>query len=601
MRWKNRIPFFLALFAIAGIRIAVAGDTGACCLDDACQQLTHSQCTAQGGCFEGNGTPCSATQCHHACCIAGQACVNTNRCDCNQLGGFPPGVDILCADEPCPTACCIPSLPGCFDITSELCESLSGIEGPEGSTCEVFPCMLPCCCAEEGSSCTIMETNACLAQGCTLLTSGSCEEPDCNRNGITDQCDILAGVLIDMNMNGLPDDCEIGACCNDLANEPPFCTSPISFSNCKSGRFLLDANCEDEPFFPPCGIAGCCVPDQPCADMMRAECESLSGLWLLGSTCAAGPESCPPSACLTSTNRCDVANDGTPGCSVIDCCQTVCEQDSFCCDAAWDASCVTIAEKSCRRPCCIDAEFQCARFSVEFCTINDGLPLSIADSCAEPDCNGNSVNDTCDITHGSSVDCNANQIPDDCECTNAPVHFLTPLSGTVDARQPHLVNDASQRQGIQSITVAGTPCVDLSQWSLCETQHAGAPNSIQSVTSQGNCTLVLTLAKPITPGAVTRIFNQTGDQQVLVGTLIAHPSNVNGDTTASSIDILRIIDCLNGISPATNCPWGVHSRDIDHSGQFNPADILRVIDLLNGAGEFTVWNATPRPSGNCSP
>jgi len=42
----------------------------------------------------------------------------------------------------------------------------------------------------------------------------------------------------------------------------------------------------------------------------------------------------------------------------------------------------------------------------------DGIP----DSCQAPDCNGNGVDDTIDISFGNSSDCNGNSIPDECEC-----------------------------------------------------------------------------------------------------------------------------------------------------------------------------------------
>ena len=39
--------------------------------------------------------------------------------------------------------------------------------------------------------------------------------------------------------------------------------------------------------------------------------------------------------------------NGVPGCSDLTCCATVCEIDSFCCDEAWDESCVAIAVDAC--------------------------------------------------------------------------------------------------------------------------------------------------------------------------------------------------------------------------------------------------------------
>jgi hypothetical protein len=59
------------------------------------------------------------------------------------------------------------------------------------------------------------------------------------------------------------------------------------------------------------------------------------------------------------------------------------------------------------------------------------------------------------------------------------------------------------------------------------------------------------------------------------------PGDVNADLVAGPLDILALIDHLNGLK---NLP--VWSTDIDRSGQTNPQDILREVDVLNGAGAF---------------
>jgi len=84
------------------------------------------------------------------------------------------------------------------------------------------------------------------------------------------------------------------------------------------------------------------------------------------------------------------------------------------------------------------------------------------------------------------------------------------------------------------------------------------------------------------------------------GRFASHPANVNGDTYAAPTDILAIIDCINGVDPDVNCPWGDYSSDVNRSDQANPADILVVIDLLNGAGQYPAYNGTPLPENtNC--
>ena len=73
---------------------------------------------------------------------------------------------------------------------------------------------------------------------------------------------------------------------------------------------------------------------------------------------------------------------------------------------------------------------------------------------------------------------------------------------------------------------------------------------------------------------------------------------MDSDTASSAVDILAIIDILNG---AVASPWGIYSEDIDHSGLGTPADILRVIDLLNGADEFDIWLGVTKPENTSCP
>ncbi len=59
---------------------------------------------------------------------------------------------------------------------------------------------------------------------------------------------------------------------------------------------------------------------------------------------------------------------------------------------------------------------------------------------------------------------------------------------------------------------------------------------------------------------------------------------MSGDGLSNSLDILVLIDYLNGITSLNE--W---QCDIDRSGECDPLDILKLIDLLNGAGEYDVW------------
>lgn len=388
---------------------------GACCTGDGCVPSSFASCASSGNCFQGAGTVCSSELCTRACCLPDGQCAELSSCDCVEQGGLfqPPGVD--CADQPCPQACCLASLPGCLNLTGTFCTLLGGVPGGNGSDCSTSECILPCCCANPELGCSLMSVGTCSQQGCSVIPGGSCDQPDCNANGISDICDLRLGGATDFNTNGIPDECDVGACCRDTALAPPYCASSVTPADCLDGRFLLDRTCEENPFEPACGLGSCCASDGSCADATLSECGAVDGIWLQFSSCESGPDFCPPAACLSTDWPCDQVNDNAPGCGSPFCCQAICEVDSFCCDVSWDTFCVDSALANCRRACCVPTAVQCGFFEIDFCTTHGGTPLSLNDECDEPDCNGNGVNDACDVIVGSSADCNGNDTPDDCE------------------------------------------------------------------------------------------------------------------------------------------------------------------------------------------
>jgi hypothetical protein len=176
------------------------------------------------------------------------------------------------------------------------------------------------------------------------------------------------------------------------------------------------------------------------------------------------------------------------------------------------------------------------------------------------------------------------------DCPSGEVLWIDPPSGTVDARRPHPPGMPEQSGGIDRLVVEAPPGAGPSCWSVCEGPGALEPNSVVSVEYNGSIGATLYLNRPMTAGAVTRVTflgmeSQTAD-------FIAHAGNVNADTVTSPLDVLALIDALNGVvEPA----WGSYSTDIDHSGISAPLDILALIDLLNGAGGDSAWNGTPMP------
>ncbi len=181
-------------------------------------------------------------------------------------------------------------------------------------------------------------------------------------------------------------------------------------------------------------------------------------------------------------------------------------------------------------------------------------------------------------------------------CPPGAIAWLDPPDGVVDARQPHPVDDSNTVQGIDMLTFHGPEgSDDICCWALCETDDAGSPNELQGTANVGDGVHTISLARPITPGAVTTLTYRSYDGSETTWRFTAHPANVDGDSNAAPADILAVIDVLNGVRPPL---WDLYSCDADHSGACDSADILCVIDLLNGAGEFVPWNGTPLPESD---
>ena len=97
------------------------------------------------------------------------------------------------------------------------------------------------------------------------------------------------------------------------------------------------------------------------------------------------------------------------------------------------------------------------------------------------------------------------------------------------------------------------------------------------------------LDRPIPGGACTTLTYIPTGWTTQIRSL---PGDVNGDGLTSPIDILALIDHLNGITDPPLPDW---QCDIDQSGVCNGLDILQLIDLLNGAVGDTPWNGAEAP------
>lgn len=560
--------------------------------------LYTGACGNPGSCFEIHFNPgCADVECCEAVCAQDSYCC-TNQWDetCTIIAGLTcevpdgcPGVEpcfiahdtpgcasdaccqLVCADE---SACCDSTWSDeCASTALQLCELPSGCPSPgtcggahgtpgcDDETCCAVVCSHnPGCCATSWTfECAVRAWSEC---------GGTC--------GSGGDCFALHGP-----------GCQDVGCCSTICAADTFCCETQWDQSCIDAALVscagIGACGGDESCVTPHGTAGCgdevccqsvcmlnpaCCFEEwstDCAQMAIDHCESVNG--------------CPGDGDCLEIHE-------TPGCADASCCESVCEQDSFCCHHEWDEFCVANAlvlcgalkacpgEGSCDEPhdnpgcdnegCC---QYVCVQRPSCCTEVWDASCTTIAQAC-----------------HGPT-------------CPPATILSAQPVHGTIDARMPHPLDALVPRYGIggetEGIGLVMSVPVPPECFELCESAVDSllGPNSIALVDGAGDPgSYRIVLHHPITPGAVTRIrYTGSGDYV----DYISHPGNANGDTVANPVDILSMINALNGVE---QLPFGWYSADLDHSLLVGPPDILRVIDLLNGAGALEVWNGTALPT-----
>jgi len=168
-----------------------------------------------------------------------------------------------------------------------------------------------------------------------------------------------------------------------------------------------------------------------------------------------------------------------------------------------------------------------------------------------------------------------------------------PPNGAIDARQPTDSGNPEIRYGWNAIDLTFSGNVDESitgELSIVEIGGDGTAPQIASIDYLDIRRIRVNLNEPIEPGAWTCVAHEPSGTRSCLGYL---PGDVSGDGTSSPVDILKVIDGLNGVA---NPPLAAYQTDLDRSDQSNPADVLRLIDLLNGAGDFDPWNYANLPA-----
>lgn len=176
-----------------------------------------------------------------------------------------------------------------------------------------------------------------------------------------------------------------------------------------------------------------------------------------------------------------------------------------------------------------------------------------------------------------AADQNENGVPDVCE---TGIVDSIPAHNRVDARQPFPIQggNAQGMQSFQFFFAFQAENLTAQDFLVSELGGDGIAPAISNFSHPTANSVQIILQTPLEPETWTSFTHLPSATNVRFGYL---PADANGDGNASAVDILALIDSLNGVTPRP-----IESTDIDRSGVANPADILRLIDLLNGAGPY---------------
>ena len=148
--------------------------------------------------------------------------------------------------------------------------------------------------------------------------------------------------------------CDDAQCCQTTCNIDPFCCDVVWDDFCAaeaaglcSGSFdacVVDAgSCESGHVD---GEGGCNMIDC-CNTVCMIDPFCCVDTW--DDICAQKALSACFLTCGGSSGGCFIpGGNGTPGCDDQACCEAVCTEDAFCCDTTWDENCVDMATALCR-------------------------------------------------------------------------------------------------------------------------------------------------------------------------------------------------------------------------------------------------------------
>ncbi len=349
-----------------------------------------------------------------------------------------------------------------------------------------------------------------------------------------------------------------GACCD----VDGVCQPNIDDTACadQGGTFMGDGT-ECNEVVCPTPVGACCYQDICLQDVDQSGCENLSSGVYMGNGSDCLPGICDLGACCKPDGACD------------DRIETECVLEN----GTWQGGGTDCGNFHCPQPrgaCCI------------------------SDICFP-----NQARDTCDSV-GTFMGIGSACVPDICAAVACPVTTIggaTPPNATVDARQPHAVDQASPREGIGSSTEPIVIQLGVSSaescFDLCETapDPLDGDNNILDAVNLGGGAYELSLVRAVTFGAITTIRYLRDGSFVRY---VSHPGNVNADASANLDDVSAWVAVFDGSAAPVH---GLYSVDLDRSGSLTFLDVLRLADLLNGADSFEPWRDTSLPSATTCP
>lgn len=245
--------------------------SGACCAAGVCSIQTATGCSQLSGVYRGNGTICAPTSCDGACCLSNGSCLSTTLGNCQTQAGAFRGIGVSCTPNPCVGACCLPS-GGCMDgMTQADCLAAGGAYKGDTSLCSSVFCNGACCYAD-GS--------------CQNSVFAGCQASNGIWRGPTTTCQTVTCPLL-------------GACClNDGS-----CVGNKTQAECAGLGGVYKGNGTD-CFSNPC-TAACCFGGGTCLDLVKADCNQISGSVWQGPAYACRPGNvCPSGACCLPSGTC---------------------------------------------------------------------------------------------------------------------------------------------------------------------------------------------------------------------------------------------------------------------------------------------------------